>query len=229
MAKSNEGKYFTFPITLLKGFTENFDKTRGCLMSILKYSFSYYYEVELEKHKLPHTDKEQAIEAFFNRYKFSAPKNFKECLLNHDTSIYSRPNFQFGTGNAPLTSIKVDTWIEYFMEEKTPHSNMCLLMYLAIKSFIGINGKSQYGTATYKQIFARMAGRTEFVSKDNLPEKIRNYFTERKQQNIMKSLENSWHLSRLPGNNFMYLSFTLSKEDLRKSIASKTKIEQQNN
>jgi hypothetical protein len=121
----------------------------------------------------------------------------------------------------PKAGIRVETYFQYLIKEKTDFENVCLLGYLALKSMIG---SKPYFKATNQYWFSRMDGKAESLEVRELSEEIAKYTTEYQSKKIKHELIENWGLKHY--SHYMrgfYVSFNMDLKDLIKQAEKKKK------
>lgn len=185
-------KHFNFPIQLLQGFMKDkiavLEDIRDYAIYILAKSYNSSDKIE---------SGEKAL-LFFG---------IKVSNLESSLEIGKCFDQLYPKGN-PMTGITVNVWQNYYKNNKTEFENICLLGFLALKSFL--IGHQQYYKAVNNYWLARMDGkRCAVKNKSELSKEIFKYSTEYQTVKIKRALVDGWGLKTYgTGVYGFWVSFT---------------------
>jgi len=220
MAGKPQKRYFTFPITLLSGFTENH---KTSLADISAYAFFIKYK-DLSKSC---DDRDDTIRKTNEYYR----------NMFTDTRWAMSRGMQISNElrklSLPFSSISADMAKDFVYSDKSDIMKVTLLAFLALKSIAGSNDGA---VKTNKQLlFSRMAGLSKQLAKPHgtnfeayeeeflatIPEAFHKYYHRRGFEKIRNQLQVFWGVQyysyRIRG---FYFSFKMSLENLIKFAES---------
>ena len=191
----NEEIYFNFPVHLLQNACQDIRETMN---NIIDYA-GYVHTLNL---KNGNDEKKMLAAGKYFKIRYGSPKGSFE---------KGRMLFNSKPQNLPMTGININILFEFYRNPKTEYEIIVLLAFLAFKSIIG---NKQYACISNNFMLSRMAGFSNMVEKEQLPEPM-CYYKRWTIDKIKAELCDKWNLSiygyRMNG---FYCSLKLSTDEL---------------
>lgn len=190
-----EARYFNAPVQLLEGFL---DDPHEALDKILYFGI---YDYALTFSEEPSLDDFCQSADFLNVDLARPAIAFAQAQKLHNSFKRSSPKF----------GIRTEIFWNYRKSNKARFELVCLLAFLAFKSIIQ---NDAFKHVTNKYLLSRMAGLSNSIEIECLPDPIKMYSTEHYLKKIKEELEMNWGLKLYGKSRGFYISFQMSLEDL---------------
>ncbi|MDR7130334.1 hypothetical protein J2X69_002684 [Algoriphagus sp. 4150] len=203
----DKDRFLDFPIALLKGFLENHNK---CLENIYCYAvFKMVYSEEAVF---------EDIEEFVESYQHNHYVDWTEHVEVRGEQLYN----SFVSVKHVWTGIHINTFMMFFLKDRSEADLVCLLAYLGLKSIVQ-KDKIKFNISN-EYLVSRMAGSDSILADESIPPIIRKHLKNKSKikTKLFDTLESSYGVVRPSGNTRgIVCSLTLSKKDLELEIMKK--------
>ena len=202
----SEVRYFNFPISLLKEYSNDFHKTLRKIFCYAIYCAVFKQEKINTKYKIANaefTNVELAIKQVLHFFKFKNSNGLT--YYNEGKELYNSIS-----ENEAITGIEANILLDYKNNEKTEFEKVVLLAYLSIKSILGTK---TYCKTNKELLFSRMSGSTKTTSSIN--NELVKYLTRYNFEKIITELSYDWNLKYYSYyTKGFYVSFKLTSAEL---------------
>jgi len=196
------GKFFNFPIFIQTYMFVDFKRFLNDVFDIAVYRYSLTLEGNEEK-------RFRDALSFLN----VTSGNMSASIRNAKILTQKTPE------NNPLTGLNIETFFDFYKNEKSEYEIRCLAGFLAVKSILG---NKAYCLTNKNHIWARMLGYPSIKSMPEMPTELERIRKRWQMDKLLLELEMNWSLKIYSFRQHgLYVSFDLEYSKLKEMAEMK--------
>jgi len=177
-----EKKYFTFPVSLLDGFSKRSQPYTESIKDVTNDIMSYCGYIQALKESGTSTNEKLNKAGNYFGVTWGNQKEVFDCgkMIDRDNHF-----------PCPMTSVSIEMIFDFHSKDKTEFEIVCFLAFVAIRSVLQVK---PYVKLTNDFLIARMAGMSNAKELHLLPQSLKNYYNRYQLDKIKSELQNNWGL-----------------------------------